>query len=73
MYVALFSTPNATTTLTETAQYSTALFDSLLPLAYIAIGFIVGGILVSFLISAVLRGVKKVAGGGRRGGGKRRR
>jgi len=75
MFVTLFTTPNATSTLTEVSNYSSALFDSLVPLAWIAVGFIVGGLLVSFLIGAVLRGVRKVTGGGRAGmrrGGRRR-
>ena len=70
--VSLFTTPNATTTLTNVADYSGALFDSLLPLVYIAVGFIVAGLFVSYLIGRILAGVKNVTGG-KRGGRRGRR
>jgi len=69
----LFTAPSATTTLTQVGTYSSALFTDLLPVIYIGAGFIIGGLLISFVIGRVIAGASKVLGKGRGGRRGRRR
>jgi len=44
---------NATSTLQNLGAYSSAMFDELLPLVYVGAGFLIGGMLIWFVIDAV--------------------
>lgn len=70
--LSIFTLPSASTIISSTSDYSGAMFTELLPLAYIVVGLIVAGLLVRFVMRAVLRGIKTATGGGR-GRGRRRR
>ena len=48
--LSLVNLPNATTTFAGIGAYSSPMFNEMLPLAYIAIGFSVAGFLIGFLI-----------------------
>lgn len=67
-----FTAPSATTTLSDAGTWSSALFTDLSGVIPIAVGLIIGGLLVALLIRSILRGVKPVLGG-RRGRGRRGR
>lgn len=66
----LFTAPTSTDVWTGVSAYSADTFTNLLPIIYIMAGFIVGGLIVSFVLKSVLAGVGKVLGRGR--GGRRR-
>lgn len=67
MLTALFTAPSSTTFFSDAGSWSSALFDNLLTLAVIIVGFVVGGLILSKLIKSAIGGVKKVTGGGGRG------
>lgn len=67
--LSFFTLPDATSTMTSIGDYSSAIFDELLPVLYIVAGLIIGGLIVSKIISTVIKGASKVVGrGGRRRG-----
>jgi len=64
--------PSASTFLADVSTWSGALFTDLLVVATMSAGLIIGGMILSSLTGAGIKGVKKLTGGGR-GGGRRRR
>lgn len=69
----LITLPTATSTLNSVAGYSAPLFDVVLPIGLLVIGFLIGGAIVGYVLGAVVKGVYKVTGGGRKGRRGRRR
>jgi len=53
MFYSLVNLPSATTTFANIGSYSSAMFDELLPLAWLSIGFFVGSIIVVFIIRMI--------------------
>jgi hypothetical protein len=62
-----FTLPDAATTMASTTEYSSVMFDELLPVLYIVAGILIGGMIVAKLISTTIKGAKKVVGGGGKG------
>jgi len=58
MFVTLATLPNASSTLSSIGDYSSEMFSSFLPFAYLLIGFVVGGLLLHFVIMAIVNGIE---------------
>jgi len=71
--MALITLPSATDIVASSTQASQALFDPTFPVVLFALGFVIGALVVVFIIRYLMRAVTKVFGGGRRGGRRRRR
>lgn len=56
----LFSVPSATSTLNDVGPWSGEIFSSLFPVIGIVAGLLIGGMLVGAVLSAIVRGAKKV-------------
>lgn len=63
---ALIAVPSTSEILSNVSQASNPVFSELLPLAYLLLGFIIGGLVINFVVKAVLRGIGKLTGRGRR-------
>lgn len=62
---ALISLPDASSTFATIGTYSTEMFDQFWLVAVFGVGFLVGGILLRYVIRAVMSGIRSFAGGGR--------
>jgi len=71
--LSLITLPTPTEVLASSGVWSTAFFTELLNIAYMIIGATVGVLVLTILISVVLRAIGRLRGGRRRGGGGRRR
>lgn len=56
----LVDLPAASTTLASVGAASSPMFDVLLPLGLFAVGFIVGGLIVAFIIDAITGALSRV-------------
>jgi len=63
--------PTSTEIWTGVGNYSSQTFTEFLPLVYIVVGFILGGILISFLVRAIMGGIKRATKSGGKGRRKR--
>lgn len=53
--------PSSSVMLAQVGEFSGGMFDNLIPVALAIVGIIVGGLLVSFLINAVIAAVSGLA------------
>jgi len=56
----LFVIPAATTTIARVSEYSAPWFETLLPVAYVAIGVSMGVVLILFFVSIINSGVSRL-------------
>lgn len=58
--LSLVTLPDPSTFLTSVSNWSSPFFDDLLPIAYLAIGFPLAGLIIYFLIQSVVKSVNKI-------------
>lgn len=68
----LFTIPDASTIVSSTSDYSSTIFTEFLPIVYVVVGFVVGGLAIRWLIQALKGGIGRILGT-RKGGRNRRR
>lgn len=61
--LAFFTLPGVSDTFASTSAWSIGMFENMLPLLYIVAGLLIGGMVLSKVIGAVVRGVGKALGG----------
>ena len=54
--------PDPSVAMASTSVWSTEIFSNLLPVLYIVAGLIIGGMILSKIIGALISGAKKVTG-----------
>jgi hypothetical protein len=56
----MFTMPNSATFFSNLGAWSDSMFTNYLSVAYFAVGFIVAGIILNFIISSVINAVSKL-------------
>lgn len=58
----LINLSDASTTLEQAGTYSAPMFTSLYPMALVAVGLIIGGMLVAWFIDSIISGIRAAWG-----------